>query len=113
MASLHGSERRRSRRFGLALPLDVVRISDRDVNVSGTTRNVGSSGAYFVVGELSVSIGSPIEFIVTLRNTQAEGERIRLRCRGRVIRSEKAGSQGGTGVAATIDRYQFLRGLMN
>ena len=113
MASLHGSERRRSHRFGLALPLDVVRISDHDVNVSGRTRNVGSSGAYFVVGDLSVSIGSRIEFIVTLRNTQAEGERIQLRCRGRVTRSERVGAQGGTGVAATIDRYQFLRGLMN
>ena len=113
MASSQGSERRRSQRFGLSLPLDVVRVSDRDVNVSGRTRNVGSSGAYFVVGDLSVSIGSPIEFIVTLRNTQAEEERIRLRCRGRVTRSERVGSQGGTGVAATIDRYQFLRGLMN
>ena len=113
MASSQGSERRRSQRFGLALPLDVVRVSNRDVNLSGRTRNVGSSGAYFVVGELSVSIGSPIEFIVTLRNTQAEGERVRLRCRGRVTRSEKVGSQGATGVAATIDRYQFLRGLMN
>ncbi len=113
MASSQGSERRRSQRFGLALPLDVVRVSNRDVNLSGRTRNVGSSGAYFVVGELSVSIGSPIEFIVTLRNTQAEEERIRLRCRGRVTRSEKVGSQGATGVAATIDRYQFLRGLMN
>ena len=113
MASSQGSERRRSQRFGLALPLDVVRVSNRDVNLSGRTRNVGSSGAYFVVGELSVSIGSPIEFIVTLRNTQAEGERVRLRCRGRVTRSEKVGSQGATGVAVTIDRYQFLRGLMN
>ena len=78
MASSHGSERRRSQRFGLALPLDVVNLSNRDVNVSGRTRNVSSSGTYFVVGELSVSIGSPIEFIVTLRNTEAEGERILL-----------------------------------
>ena len=109
MTSSHGSERRRSQRFGLALPLDVIRISDRDVSVTGRTRNVSSSGAC----EPSVSIGSPIEFIVTLRNTQAEGERIRLHCRGRVTRSEKAGSKGGTAVAATIDRYQFLRGLMN
>ena len=113
MTSSYGSERRRSQRFGLALPLDVIRISDRDVSVSGRTRNVSSSGACFVVGEPSVSIGSPIEFIVTLRNTQAEEERIRLRCRGRVTRSEKAVSKSGTAVAATIDRYQFLRGLMN
>lgn len=113
MASSYAAERRRSRRFGLALPLDVVRLSNREVRFEGRTRNLSSNGAYFVVTESNVSTGSLIEFIVTLQDARADEERIRLRCRGRVTRSEKISGPGRLGVAATIDRYQFLRGARN
>ncbi len=113
MTSPQISERRRSQRFGLKLPLDIVRVSNRDVKVIGKTRNMSSSGAYFVVRDEHVVAGSPIEFVVTLRETGGQGEQIRLQCRGRVTRSEKVGTIGRQGVAATIDRYQFLRGTLN
>ena len=110
MTCVQLSERRRSQRFGLKLPLDVVRVSNREVSVVGKTRNMSSSGAYFIVRDDQVAAGSPIEFVVTLRRTDPQGEQIRLQCRGRVTRLEKVGTVGRQGVAATIDRYQFLRG---
>ena len=113
MTSAQLSERRRSQRFGLKLPLDVVRVSNRDVRVVGKTRNMSSSGAYFIMHDEHVAAGSPIEFVVTLRQTNPQGEQIRLQCRGRVTRAEKVGTVGRQGVAATIDRYQFLRGALN
>ena len=113
MTSARLSERRRSQRFGLKLPLEVVRVSDREVSVAGTTRNLSSSGAYFVVRDEHVAAGSRIEFVVTLRQTDPQREQIRLQCRGRVTRAEKIGTVGRQGVAATIDRYQFLRGALS
>ena len=74
---------------------------------------MSSSGAYFVVRGEHVAAGSPIEFVVTLRQTSRQEEQIRLQCRGRVTRSERVGTIGRQGVAATIDRYQFLRGALN
>ena len=91
----------------------MVRVSNREVSVVGKTRNMSSSGAYFIVRAEHVSTGSPIEFVVTLRQTDPQGEQIRLQCRGRVTRAEKVGTVGRQGVAATIDRYQFLRGALN
>ena len=113
MTSAQLSERRQSQRFGLKLPLNVVRVSNREVSVVGKTRNMSSSGAYFVVRAEHVATGSPIEFVVTLRQTDPQGEQIRLQCRGRVTRAEKVGTGGRQGVAATIDRYQFLRGALD
>ena len=56
--------------------------------------------------------GSRIEFLLELEGpvlANVEGPVV-LRCKGRVIRSEERGlSDPAIDIAASIDRYQFLR----
>ena len=111
MAAFYPEERRSSNGYGLALPVRVVRISDEDVAAQGKTRDLSSAGAYFELSDGVVIEGCTIEFIVTLQDGILIDKKIPLRCRGRVTRAEKLGSESGrVGVATTIDRYQFLRG---
>jgi hypothetical protein len=103
-------ERRRTTRFDLALPIHIVKLSEMEVDYEGETRDLSSAGAYFVVnGE--ISRGSNIEFFVTLRKRDGVylDHDVQLRCRGRVVRAETLGEEGDSAVAATIDRYQFVR----
>ncbi len=110
MAAFYPEERRSSNRYGLALPVRVVRISDEDVAAQGKTRDLSSAGAYLELSDGTVIEGSTIEFIVTLQDGILTDKKIPLRCQGRVTRAIRLGSDGGrVGVATTIDRYQFLR----
>jgi hypothetical protein len=106
------SERRKSQRFDLTLPIHVVRLSEKSVSLVGRTRDVSSGGAYFVVNA-DLDEGTPIEFFVTLQGGISSVSKVRLRCLGRVTRAERMGEDGHQGVAATIDRYQFVRESLN
>ena len=111
MVAFYPEERRSSNRYGLALPVQVVRISDEDVAAQGKTRDLSSAGAYLELSDGAVIEGCTIEFIVTLQDGILIDKKIPLRCQGRVTRAEKLGSKSGrVGVATTIDRYRFLRG---
>ena len=106
-------ERRRSRRFAIELPVEIIKLSNKTVDLVGQTRDVSSAGACFTVQTEQVKEGAPIEFFVTLQGSMFDlpttGE-VRLRCRGRIIRQEALSeSANGRNVAATIDRYQFVR----
>jgi hypothetical protein len=61
----------------------------------------------------NIDAGSQIEFFVTLQETRPASRPVRLRCRGHVARLDRIGSAGRWGVAATIDRYQFVRDSLN
>lgn len=104
-------EQRRSQRFQLALPLTLVRSSRGEINRLGETRNVSSTGVYFVVGE-TVELGSLLEFVVTLPDEISMAGPVQLVCRGKVTRVEQQ-EESRVGVAATIERYEFLRGTSN
>ncbi len=104
-------EQRRSRRFQLALPLTLLRGSRGEINRTGETRNLSSTGVYFVVGE-PVELGSLLEFTVTLPDEISLTGPVRLLCRGKVIRIEQQ-EQAQVGVAATIERYEFVRDGVN
>lgn len=101
-------ERRKSTRFTLTLPIQILRLSKQPVELEGETRNVSSAGAYFILDDDRLVLGAPVEFLVSLApRAEAPGEPpLRLRCRGRVTRIDNAGGQRY--VAATIDRYQFV-----
>lgn len=112
MPNLAATERRRTRRFDLTLPIRIVRLRQEDVDLVGRTRDLSSHGAYFVVsGE--VEPGAPIEFFVTLQGDNGSEHKVRLRCRGYVTRLDKLEASNRTGVATTIDRYQFIRESVN
>ncbi len=102
------SDRRNAQRFQLKLPLVVRWSSDKVGEAATETRDVSSRGVYFSLpGE--VIAGAPIEIVMTLPNEITMAGPVRVRCLGKVHRTEQ--QQGGKiGVVATIERYEFLRG---
>ena len=102
-------ERRRTQRFELELPIHVSRISEEDVDMDGQTRDLSSMGACFETSDSRIVPGSPIEFVVTLREGILLDKTIQLHCRGRVTRLEPVEAENRIAVATTIERYQFVR----
>jgi hypothetical protein len=103
-------EQRRTKRFELALPVEIVRTGSSRISAVGTTRNISSGGILFV-GEKEMEIGGPVEYVVTL--TSGNGGVVNLRCMGKVLRQQKSVAEepDDTAVilAVSLERYEFLR----
>jgi hypothetical protein len=105
-------ERRTARRFQIKLPMTVRWTSGMAVGEAETeSRDVSSRGVYFFLPK-QVSHGSPVEIILTLPHEVTLAGPVRVRCLGRVHRTEDD-SSGRSGVVAEIHRYVFLRGDEN
>jgi hypothetical protein len=104
-------EQRRSQRFQLTLPMMLVRGSRGEINRIGETRNLSSTGVYFVISG-PVEPGSLLEFVITLPEDISLAGPVRLSCKGKVTRVEQQ-EESLYGVAATIERYEFLRESVN
>jgi hypothetical protein len=103
-------ERRTSRRFQIKLPMTVRWTSGLAVGEAQTeSRDVSSRGVYFFLPK-QVNNGSPVEIILTLPHEITLAGPVRVRCLGRVHRTEANDSEGRSGVVAEIQRYEFLRG---
>jgi hypothetical protein len=102
-------EQRRTRRFKLQLPLSITRSGSERVTLTGQTKNISSSGVLFT-SEREPDLGGPIEYVITLNH---EGPQpVTLRCMGKVLRAEPSVQMGQSSsfqVAATLERYEFLR----
>jgi hypothetical protein len=73
------------------------------------THNVSSSGVYFEFAS-PLDVGTALEFVLTLPEQITKGSAVRIKCVGKVVRVDQGKSeQGSLGVAATIERYEFLR----
>jgi hypothetical protein len=94
-------EQRKSRRFELKLPLQLVRCGRSSVTSHGETRNLSSSGVLFSA-DAHVNIGDPVEYVITLPSDSPSSD-VRLKCLGKVVRNE------GDEAAATLERYEFVR----
>jgi hypothetical protein len=71
------------------------------------SKDVSSHGIYFLLsGE--VKRGSPVEVVITLPHEVTMAGPVRVRCLGRVQRIERQ-SPREVGVAAVIERYEFVR----
>jgi hypothetical protein len=63
--------------------------------------------------EREPDLGGPIEYVITLN--QDGTQPVNLRCIGKVLRSERmhfpadAAPTGGFQIAATLERYEFVR----
>ena len=107
---MNATEKRRAKRFPMRLPV-AIRLepgkSDRQVL---ETRDVSSSGVYFEFGG-PLDVGSALEFQLTLPEPITKSSPVRIRCIGKVVRVDRAPvtSDGHVGVAATIERYEFVR----
>jgi len=104
-------EQRRTRRFKLQLPLAITRSGAERVALAGQTKNISSSGVLFIA-EREPDIGGPIEYVITLNHDGPQS--VTLRCMGKVVRSDRMGPLGdesrtGFQVAATLERYEFVR----
>ena len=106
---MSGSERRTTQRFRLRLPLTVRWTAGSAIGEAlTTTRDVSSRGVYFFLPK-EVKNGSPVEILLTLPHEITLAGPVRVRCLGRVNRTE-SGDDGRVGVVAAIERYEFLRG---
>ena len=102
----NGVERRAARRFSMMLPMKVRFSTAGDViEKSGETRDVSFRGLYFLI-EASLEAGSAIEFVLTLPQQITLAGDVHIRCYARVLRVEP--HNGRRGVAARIERYEFL-----
>lgn len=104
-------EQRKSKRFELRLPVEVVRKSFQPVSSAGETKNLSAGGVLFAA-DLDAQVGDPLEYVITFPTASINGGNVSLRCLGKVVRVERAGSQGEkrlTLVAATLERYEFDR----
>lgn len=91
----------------MRLPLVVTRASTECVPQSGYTHNISSGGVLFTA-EQAPYPGDAIEYTVTLPG--ASQRTLIMRCAGKVIRCEKHDGAGQPlQVAATLERYEFLR----
>lgn len=101
-------ERRASRRFSMALPLTVRSEAPEGLlEQSARTRDVSFRGLYFLTDTI-YEPGSRIEFVLTLPKEITQAGDVRIRCYGQIVRVEP--HEEGQGVAARIERYDFLPG---
>lgn len=102
----NASERRTSRRFTMSLPLDVrVPAAAGTEDKRAETRDVSFRGLYFLI-DTNLEPGASIEFVLTLPKEITMAGDVRIRCYGQVVRVEE--TNGRRGVAARIERYEFL-----
>jgi len=101
-----GTERREARRFTMTLPLRVFPHESSGLELKAQTRDVSYRGLYFLA-EAKFDVGSPIEFVITLPEQVTQSGDVNIRCHGQIVRVEPS-EIGHMGIAAKIDRYEFL-----
>ena len=101
-----GADRREARRFNMTLPIRLLLQNSQPQELAGQTRDVSYRGLYFLA-EANFKIGSAIDFVITLPQQVTRSNDVNIRCHGEVVRIEST-QNGRTGVAAKIDRYEFL-----
>ena len=101
-----GADRREARRFSMSLPMRVFPREAQKEELRANTRDVSYRGLYFL-SETRFEVGSQIDFVLTLPQNVSQSGEVDIRCCGKVVRVE-AGTNGTMGVAAKIERYEFL-----
>ena len=81
-------DKRSTRRFALHLPVSVTYTEDGEKQKAAETRDVSARGISFYV-DAPIAMDSPIEFTLTLPPEITLTESIKVRCKGRVVRSTR------------------------
>ena len=107
---MNATDKRRARRFPMQLPVSIKPEQSKNGAQMVQTRDVSSSGIYFEF-QTPMSIGTSVEFLMTLPEPLTKGTPVRIRCIGKVVRVEPDAKTGVSqvGIAATIERYEFVR----
>lgn len=101
-----GADRREARRFNMSLPMRVLAHNSQTSELTLQTRDVSYRGLYFLTGA-EFKLGSTIEFVITLPQQVTRSGDVNIRCQGQIVRIDP-GDDGQMGVAAKIERYEFL-----
>lgn len=89
----------------MALPMTIRKTGSNTGERQAETRDVSFRGLYFLT-ENGVEVGSQIEFVLTLPKQITLATDVHIHCTGLVVRVEP--NEGRTGVAAQIERYEFM-----
>jgi hypothetical protein len=100
------SDRREARRFTMTLPVRVVAHDAKSTELKANTRDVSYRGLYFLT-DARFEDGGEIDFVITLPQQMISAGDVNIRCHGKVVRVEPTGN-GHTGIAAKIERYEFV-----
>jgi hypothetical protein len=106
-----GSERREARRFTMTLPICVHSNGTSLFELKAQTRDVSYRGLYFL-SEEKFDAGSQIDFVITLPQQVTQSGDVSIHCQGRIVRVEPNG-HGQIGIAAKIERYEFIPASAN
>ena len=103
-------ERRRSPRAALALPLRLTRIgaTPEPVPVTLVTRNISSSGVYFLAPR-EIAPGTAIELEVALVERPVGFGSVQMCTAAHIVRAEECDMPGWRGYAATFDDFALRR----
>ena len=101
-----GPDRREARLFTMSLPMRALPRDSHPRELQAHTRDVSYRGLYFLA-EGAFDVGSEIEFVLSLPQRISDSGDVDIRCRGQIVRVESS-NNGFLGVAARIDRYEFM-----
>jgi hypothetical protein len=103
-------ERRRNPRASLSLPLRLTRVGDvaEPIPVTLVTRNISSSGIYFLAPR-EIAPGTAIELEVALVDRPLGYGRVQMCTAAHIIRSEDTEMPGWRGYAASFDDFAIER----
>ena len=103
-------EKRRYPRAKLSLPLRLIRVAGvaEPVPVTLVTRNISSSGIYFLAPR-NIPAGASIELEVALVDRPSGQGRVPMYTAAHVVRAEATGNPGWLGYAATFDDFALQR----
>jgi hypothetical protein len=102
------NDQRRSKRYDLHLPLKLRASSRLAREEACETRNLSSGGVLFSTHQ-PMEPGDLIEYEIALPPKDSNGTPVTLHCRGKVLRSRPLDDPKELEVAATLERYEFLR----
>jgi hypothetical protein len=89
----------------MQLPLQIIQVGSEKVDRTEQTRDISSGGVCFL-SQQNVEVGGRIEYLITLSGSNPP---VRIRCLGKVIRSQKQDStEPPFEVAVTMERYHFV-----
>ncbi len=104
---MNEAEKRRARRFELALPVTLMSAGEKESPLTVQSRDISSNGILLEC-DAELRLGTTLELLVTLPAEITQAAPVRLRCLGRVVRVDRK-SEKRLSVAVTIERYEFMR----
>lgn len=98
-------EQRRTQRYKLQLPVQILQMGEEHVNRVEQTRDISSGGVCFV-SSTAVEPGCRMEYVITLAGSNPP---VRIRCLGKVLRTHTVDTGRAWEVAVSMERYSFVR----